>query len=185
MSLTFADDCCYLILDIVCHWYVGSMCWTSHLQGAWYCASSPDNHFKSYLMLSIHLRFGVSFLLLPCTSITITLLPTYILLLLLHVCTTLTYFPELSWIFIPLSLSINLSFVIQDSYMWLHTSTLCTFCMCIFPFAFSQLNSYTGYIFWATFCIRSTIATFSGGVATFCIGSISVNYILRHSYILW
>ena len=41
---------------------------------------------------------------------------------------------------------------------------------------------YTGYIFWGTFCVWSTAVTFSGDVATCCVGSVSVSYILRHGY---
>ena len=43
------------------------------------CASSSDNPLsdKSFLMLSIHLRFGLPLLLFPDTSIPNTLFPTY------------------------------------------------------------------------------------------------------------
>ena len=58
------------------YFYEGSMFQTSRLQSVRSCASSPDSPFsvKSCLMLSIHLSFDLPFLLLPYTSITITLI---------------------------------------------------------------------------------------------------------------
>ena len=51
---------------------------TSCLHPARLCVSSPDSPFslKSSVTLSIHLHFGLPFLLLPSTSTVITLFPT-------------------------------------------------------------------------------------------------------------
>ena len=68
-----------LLFLIFSHFYVGSMCLMRLLHLARSCVSSLDNSFsdKSFLMLSIHLLFGLPLLLFPGTSIAITLLPTY------------------------------------------------------------------------------------------------------------
>ena len=68
-----------LLFLIFSHFYVGSMCLMRLLHLARSCVSSLDNSFseKSFLMLSIHFLFGLPLLLFPCTSIAITLLPTY------------------------------------------------------------------------------------------------------------
>ena len=62
------------------------------------CASSLDNYLtdKSSLMLSNHLLFGLPLFVSPGTSITVTPVPTRILLLFsIHAHTTSTYFPAL------------------------------------------------------------------------------------------
>ena len=81
---------CYMIVPA---WLVAMLC---------YCIVyrfTPDISLSdtSFLMLSNHLRFGLPFLRLPGTSITITLLPTYSSSL-LNTCpyTTSTYVPALS-----------------------------------------------------------------------------------------
>ena len=55
------------------------MCLVRRLHLGRSCASSSDNPLsdKSFLMLSNHLRFGLTLLLFPGTSIPITLFPTY------------------------------------------------------------------------------------------------------------
>ena len=89
------------------------MCLTDdrlHLLAAQSCTSSPGNPFlvmplMSCLILSTPLRFRLP--CLTCTCVVVTLLPVYILLLvLLYVRTNSTYFPALSWMFLPLSLSL-------------------------------------------------------------------------------
>ena len=74
---------------------------------AWFCPSTSASVFlsfsiKSCLVLPIHLRFSLPFLLFPDTSVTITRLQTY-LLSLLNACPH--HFTLLSftvWIFLPL-----------------------------------------------------------------------------------
>ena len=64
---------------IFSHFYVGSMCLVRRLHLDRSCASSSDNPLsdKSFLMLSIHLRFGLPLLLFAGISIPNTLFPTY------------------------------------------------------------------------------------------------------------
>ena len=96
----------FFFFFIFSHFYVGSMCLVRRLHLGLSFASSSDNRLsdKSFLMLSNHLRFGLTLLLFPGTSIPITLLPTYSSSLLFskHAHTTSTYSPALSWIFLPL-----------------------------------------------------------------------------------
>ena len=79
-SINAFEMCFFLLLPhhlpLLCEVDVSYM---SRLHFAWSCASSPDNSLsdKSFLMLSSHLRFGLPLLLLPGTSVTITILPTY------------------------------------------------------------------------------------------------------------
>ena len=62
------------IFSQYCMW--GSMIGMSRLHVAWPCASSPDQSWaKSCVMPSIHIRFGLPFLLFPGTSTNITVLP--------------------------------------------------------------------------------------------------------------
>ena len=69
----------FFFFFIFSHFYVGSMCLVRRLHLDRSCASSSDNPLsdKSFLMLSIHLRFGLPLLLFPGTSIPNTLFPTY------------------------------------------------------------------------------------------------------------
>ena len=91
--------------------YEGSMFLTRRLHWTRSWASSLDNSLsdKSFLMLSNHLRFGLSLLLFPSTSIPITLLPTYSSSL-LNTCPN--HFNLLSctffFIFLPPSVSLKL-----------------------------------------------------------------------------
>ena len=77
-AVLFAPDLFFFIFNFS-HFYVVSMCLMRRLRFALPCASSLDNSlsFKSFLMLSNHLRFGLPVLLFPGTSIAITLFPTY------------------------------------------------------------------------------------------------------------
>ena len=76
---TNLDNFNILLVLIFSHFYVVSMCLMRLLHLARSCVSSLDNSFsdKSFPMLSIHLLFGFTLLLFPCTSIAITLLPTH------------------------------------------------------------------------------------------------------------
>ena len=69
----------FFFFFIFSHFYVGSMCLVRRLHLDRSCASSSDNPLsdKSFLMLSIHLRFGLPLLLFPGTSIPNTLFPAY------------------------------------------------------------------------------------------------------------
>ena len=64
---------------IFSHFYVESMFLASVLHLLLSHTSSPVNPFdlRSSLIQSVHLRFGLPLLLLPCISISITLLPIY------------------------------------------------------------------------------------------------------------
>ena len=106
---------CYLnfFFRILSHFYVSSMClMRRHHLVVRSCVSSLDNSLsdKSFLMLFNHLCFGLPLILFPGTSIAITLLPTYSSSLLntcpYHFNSSSTYFPALSWIFLPPLLSL-------------------------------------------------------------------------------
>ena len=89
---------------IFSHFYGGLCFGLLGLKAAEYCASSNDNPFsmKSCLTLSIHLRFGLPFLLLPNhhhSFALISFFPTCYL----QASTLLTYFPALSWTYLPRS----------------------------------------------------------------------------------
>ena len=88
--------------------------------------SSPNNPFsvKSFLMLFIHLRFGLPFRFFPGTSITITLLPTYFSFL-------ATYFREVVNMkqfdhlhFEQESTTVHIYIKLRKSRHWLHCPSL-------------------------------------------------------------
>ena len=89
----------------------GSMYFMRRLHSTRSCASSPDNSLsdRSLLMSSNHLRFGLP-LLLPGTSITITLLPT-------HSCSPLKrcpyYFNPLSGTFVDISSTFDVPLILS------------------------------------------------------------------------
>ena len=64
------------------------------------------------------------------------------------------------------------TYIFVNWYCSFHSILVCA----ILPFAFGQLTHFYRLHLMVIFCVRSAAATRSGGVATFCVGSVSVSF---------
>ena len=122
------------------HFYVGSV-FLKRDASIELGRSSPDNSLsgKSFLMFLNHRRFGLPLLLshaLPSPSLSC---PHIHLLFSIHAHTTSTYFPALSWIFLPPSFSLQFFHSLFSPAWCLHSSIL-TFSFPPHPYSYLALS---------------------------------------------